>query len=51
MRYYTQAQDDPLSEQDPFFESYRSTILMMTLDMIRNNKKKKYKRNFKKMEI
>ena len=43
---------DPLhSGQDPFLESYRSTILMKTLDVIRNDKKRKYKRNLKKMEI
>ena len=38
------------SGQDPFLESYRSTIIHNTLKELQKNKNKKYKRNLKKEE-
>ena len=40
----------PPSGQDPFLESYRSTIIHNTLKEIQKNKNKKYKANLKKEE-
>ena len=41
----------PHSGQDPFLESYRSTIIHNTLKEIKKNYKKNFKKNLKKEEI
>ena len=40
----------PPSGQDPFFESYRSTIIHNTMKEIKRKNNKKFKRNLKKEE-
>ena len=41
----------PPSGQDPFLESYRSTIIHNTLKEIKKNNKRQFKRNLKKEEL
>ena len=40
----------PPSGQDPFLESYRSTIIHNTLKEMKGKNNRKFKRNFKKEE-